>query len=145
MKENQTILVSAAGGSVGSTVCQIAKIKGCRVIGIAGGTKKCNWLTEEANFDAAIDYKSADLGETLRELCPNGIDVVFDNVGGEFLDVALTLINMNARIVLCGAISTYNNEKPSPGPSNYMSLVIMRARMEAVSYTHLTLPTILLV
>ena len=129
-KEGETVVISGAAGATGSVAGQIAKIKGCRVIGIAGGTKKCNWLTEEANFDAAIDYKSADLAETLRELCPNGIDLVFDNVGGEFLDTALTLINMNARIVLCGAISTYNNESPAPGPSNYMSLVIMRAKME---------------
>ena len=128
--EGETVVISGAAGATGSVAGQIAKIKGCRVIGIAGGTKKCNWLTEEANFDAAIDYKSADLAETLKELCPNGIDVVFDNVGGEFLDTALTLINMNARIVLCGAISTYNNESPAPGPSNYMSLVIMRAKME---------------
>ena len=129
-KEGETVVISGAAGATGSVAGQIAKIKGCRVIGIAGGTKKCNWLTEEANFDAAIDYKSANLAETLRELCPDGIDVVFDNVGGEFLDTALTLINMNARIVLCGAISTYNNESPAPGPSNYMSLVIMRAKME---------------
>ena len=129
-REGETVVISGAAGATGSVAGQIAKIKGCRVIGIAGGTKKCNWLTEEANFDAAIDYKSADLAETLRELCPNGIDLVFDNVGGEFLDTALTLINMNARIVLCGAISTYNNESPAPGPSNYMSLVIMRAKME---------------
>ena len=105
-KEGETVVISGAAGATGSVAGQIAKIKGCRVIGIAGGTKKCNWLTEEANFDAAIDYKSANLAETLRELCPNGIDMVFDNVGGEFLDTALTLINMNARIVLCGAIST---------------------------------------
>ena len=128
--EGETVVISGAAGATGSVAGQIAKIKGCRVIGIAGGTKKCNWLTEQANFDAAIDYKSADIAETLKELCPNGIDVVFDNVGGEFLDTALTLINMNARIVLCGAISTYNNESPAPGPSNYMSLVIMRAKME---------------
>ena len=129
-KEGETVVISGAAGATGSVAGQIAKIKGCRVIGIAGGPKKCRWLTEEANFDAAIDYKSANLGEALRELCPDGIDVVFDNVGGEFLNTALTVINMNARIVLCGAISTYNNEKPSPGPSNYMSLVIMRAKME---------------
>ena len=129
-KEGETVVISGAEGATGSVVGQIAKIKGCRVIGVAGGAKKCRWLTEEANFDAAIDYKTADLAETLKELCPDGIDVVFDNVGGEFLDTALTLINMNARIVVCGAISTYNNEEPAPGPSNYMSLVIMRAKME---------------
>ena len=129
-KEGETVVISGAAGATGSVVGQIAKIKGCRVIGVAGGARKCRWLTEEANFDAAIDYKTADLAETLKELCPDGIDVVFDNVGGEFLDTALTLINMNARIVVCGAISTYNNEEPAPGPSNYMSLVIMRAKME---------------
>ncbi len=129
-KEGDTVVISGAAGATGSVAGQIAKIKGCRVIGIAGGAKKCKWLTEEANFDAAIDYKSANLGDTLRELCPDGIDVVFDNVGGEFLNTVLTLINMNARVVLCGAISTYNDKTPTPGPSTYMSLVIMRARME---------------
>ena len=129
-KEGETVVISGAAGATGSVAGQIAKIKGCKVIGIAGGAKKCRWLTEEANFDAAIDYKNSDLSEALSELCPNGIDVVFDNVGGEFLNTSLMLINMNARIVLCGAISTYNNEVPSPGPSNYMSLVINRAKME---------------
>ena len=100
-KEGETVVISGAAGATGSVVGQIAKIKGCRVIGVAGGAKKCRWLTEEANFDAAIDYKSANLAESLRELCPEGIDVVFDNVGGEFLDTTLTLINMNARIVIC--------------------------------------------
>ena len=129
-REGDTVVISGAAGATGSVAGQIAKVKGCRVIGIAGGAKKCKWLTEEANFDAAIDYKSANLGEALREVCPNGIDLVFDNVGGEFLNTVLTLINMKARIVLCGAISTYNDETPTPGPSAYMSLVIMRARME---------------
>ena len=129
-KEGETVVISGAAGATGSVAGQIAKLKGCRVIGIAGGVKKCKWLTEEANFDAAIDYKTADVNESLKELCPDGIDVVFDNVGGEFLNTALTLINMKARVVLCGAISTYNDETPSPGPSTYMSLVIMRAKME---------------
>ena len=129
-KEGETVVISGAAGATGSIAGQIAKLRGCRVIGIAGGAKKCRWLTEEANFDAAIDYKDSNLPEALREICPKGIDIVFDNVGGEFLDTSLTLINMNARIVLCGAISTYNNEVPAPGPSNYMSLVINRAKME---------------
>ena len=129
-KEGDTVVVSGAAGATGSVAGQIAKIKGCRVIGLAGGAKKCRWLTEEANFDAAIDYKKANLNESLRELCPEGIDVVFDNVGGEFLNLSLTHLAMNAKVVLCGAISTYNDETPTPGPSNYMSLVIMRAKME---------------
>ena len=129
-KAGETIVISGAAGATGSVAGQIAKLKGCRVIGIAGGVKKCQWLTEQANFDAAIDYKTANMSESLKELCPEGVDVVFDNVGGEFLDTALTLINMKARVILCGAISTYNDEEPSPGPSSYMSLVIMRAKME---------------
>ena len=129
-KEGETVVISGAAGATGSIAGQIAKLRGCRVIGIAGGAKKCRWLTEEANFDAAIDYKDSNLPEALREICPKGIDIVFDNVGGEFLDTSLNLINMNARIVLCGAISTYNNKVPAPGPSNYMSLVINRAKME---------------
>ena len=130
VKEGNTVLVSGAAGSTGSIAAQIAKIKGCRVIGVAGGTEKCRWLTEEAKIDAAIDYKAANMAEVIPELCPEGVDVIFDNVGGEFLDTALPNINQNARIAICGAISGYNNERPAPGPSNYTSLIIQRARME---------------
>ena len=129
-KEGDTVVVSGAAGATGSIAGQIAKIKGCKVIGTAGGPEKCRWLTEEANFDGAIDYKSANLSNSLRELCPEGINVVFDNVGGEFLNVALAQLALNARIVLCGAISRYNEKILPPGPSNYMALIFMRAKME---------------
>lgn len=128
--EGNTVLISGAAGATGSIAGQIAKLKGCRVIGTAGGAKKCRWLTEKANFDVAIDYKTADLDSTLQEICPEGIDVIFDNVGGEFLNTALSKINQNARIVICGAISGYNEKVPPPGPSNYTSLIIQRAKME---------------
>ena len=122
-KEGETVLVSGAAGSTGSIVAQIAKIKGCRVIGVAGGVEKCKWLTEEVKIDAAIDYKTANLQEVIPELCPEGIDVIFDNVGGEFLNTSLLSINQNARVAICGAISGYNNEEPAPGPSKlYRSL-----------------------
>ena len=129
-KEGDTVVVSGAAGATGSIAGQIAKIKGCKVIGTAGGPEKCRWLTEEANFDGAIDYKSANLSNSLRELCPEGINVVFDNVGGEFLNVTLAQLALNARIVLCGAISRYNEKILPPGPSNYMALIFMRAKME---------------
>jgi NADPH-dependent curcumin reductase CurA len=130
-KEGETVLVSAAAGAVGSVVGQIAKIKGCRVVGIAGGPDKCRWLREELGFDAAIDYKSeGDLWEKVRAACPKGIDVYFDNVGGEILNVALRGINRGARVTICGAISQYNATQEVPGPSNYLSLLINRARME---------------
>ena len=129
-KEGDTVLVSGAAGSTGSIAAQIAKLKGCRVIGVAGGTEKCRWLTEEAKIDAAIDYKAANMAEVIPELCPEGVDVIFDNVGGEFLNTALVSINQNARLAICGAISGYNNETPAPVPSNYNMLIIQRARME---------------
>ena len=109
----------------------IAKIKGCRVIGIAGGRDKCNWLTGEAGFDAAIDYKGEDVGAALSRYCPKGIDVFFDNVGGEILDQVLTRLALGARIVLCGAISRYNESGMlGPGPKHYFNLILRRARME---------------
>ena len=129
-KSGETVVVSGAAGATGSIAGQIARIQGARVIGIAGGPTKCGWLTEEARFDAAIDYKSEDVAERLRELCPDGIDVYFDNVGGDILDAALAQLAMRARVVLCGGIARYNDEKLAPGPSNYMNLVIQRARME---------------
>ncbi|MCY1073956.1 NADP-dependent oxidoreductase [Archangium lansingense] len=124
-----TVLVSGAAGAVGTVVGQIAKLKGCRVVGIAGGADKCRYIVEELGFDAAIDYKSEDVRKALRTHCPNGIDVYFDNVGGDILDAALTQISRGARIVICGAISQYNNTTPVKGPSNYLSLLVNRASM----------------
>lgn len=131
-KEGETIVVSGAAGAVGSVVGQIGKIKGCRVVGIAGGEEKCKYVVEELGFDACVDYQKGELRKQLKEVCPDGVDVFFDNVGGEILDVLLTLINRKARIVICGAISQYNNEKPGNGPKNYMSLLVNRARMEGI-------------
>jgi NADPH-dependent curcumin reductase CurA len=129
-KAGETVVVSGAAGATGSIVGQIARIKGCKAIGIAGGKDKCDWLVREARFDAAIDYKSENVASKLRELCPNGIDVYFDNVGGDLLDVALARLAMRGRIVLCGAIASYNDADPRPGPKNYSNLIIKRGRME---------------
>ena len=126
----ETVVVSGAAGATGSVVGQIAKIKGCRAVGIAGGAEKCRWLTDEAGFDAAIDYKGEDVGEALRKDCPEGVDVYFDNVGGDILDAALARLARGARVVICGAISQYNKMTSMSGPSNYMSLLVNRARME---------------
>ncbi|MEV6652001.1 NADP-dependent oxidoreductase [Streptomyces sp. NPDC051219] len=125
----QTVVVSGAAGAVGSIVGQIAKLKGCRVIGIAGGERKCRMLVEEFGFDAAIDYRSDDVKKSLRELAPDGVDVYFDNVGGDILDAVLTRLARGARIVICGAISQYNSVEPVKGPANYMSLLVNRASM----------------
>jgi len=127
-KEGDTVVVSGAAGAVGSVAGQIAKIKGCRVIGIAGGPEKCRVVTEEFGFDGAIDYRMPDLRRTLRELAPRGVDVYFDNVGGEILDDVLTCIARGARIIICGAISQYN-ESEVRGPANYMMLLVARASM----------------
>jgi NADPH-dependent curcumin reductase CurA len=129
-KEGDTVLVSGAAGATGSIVGQIAKIKGCRVVGIAGTDEKCAWLTDELGFDATINYKTDDVDARIGELCPEGVDVFFDNVGGDTLEVALDHLALNARIVLCGAISTYNDTEPRPGPRNLMNLVTRRSRME---------------
>ena len=126
----ETVVVSAAAGAVGSVVGQIARIKGCRAVGIAGGAEKCRYLVDELGFDAAIDYKSEDVRAALKEHCPNGIDVYFDNVGGEILEAALARLARGARIVICGAISQYNVTGPQKGPSNYMSLLVNRASMK---------------
>jgi NADPH-dependent curcumin reductase len=125
----QTVVVSGAAGAVGSVVGQIARIKECRVVGIAGGPEKCEWLTDELGFDAAIDYKRDDLRAQLREETPDGVDVYFDNVGGEMLDEVLRRLARGARVVICGAISQYNAEQPPKGPANYMQLLVMRASM----------------
>jgi len=124
-----TVVVSGAAGAVGTVVGQIAKIKGCRAIGIAGGADKCRYLTQELGFDGAIDYKSGDVKEGLKQHCPQGVNVYFDNVGGDILDTVLTRITRGARIVICGAISQYNNTAPVKGPSNYLSLLVNRASM----------------
>src|SRR3984957_6596877 len=126
----ETVVVSGAAGATGSVAGQIAKLKGCRVIGTAGGREKCAWVVNEAHFDAAIDYKSEDVGARLSELCPHGIDVFFDNVGGAILNEVLARINLNARIALCGSISKSDALTPQPGPANYSNLVAKRARME---------------
>lgn len=126
----ETVVVSGAAGATGSVVGQIAKIKGCRAIGIAGGPEKCSWVAGEAGFDAAIDYKSEDVVERLAELCPDGINVYFDNVGGPILEAALQNLAMRGRVVICGAISGYNAEEPPPGPRNYLQLLMKRGRME---------------
>jgi NADPH-dependent curcumin reductase CurA len=125
----QTVVVSGAAGAVGSVAGQIARIKGCRAVGIAGGPEKCEWLTEELGFDAAIDYKRGDVRAQLREHAPDGVDVYFDNVGGEILDDVLRRIARGARVVICGAISQYNAEQPPRGPANYMQLLVARASM----------------
>jgi NADPH-dependent curcumin reductase CurA len=129
-KPGETVVVSGAAGATGSVAAQIARIQGCRSIGIAGGTEKCRWLVEKAGLDAAIDYKRENVAQRLRELCPKGIDVYFDNVGGEILDAALANLAQRARIVQCGGISAYNEATPPPGPRNLMNLVITRSRME---------------
>jgi len=128
-KAGETVVVSGAAGAVGSVVGQIAKIKGCRVIGIAGGADKCRYLTEKLHFDGAIDYKSEDVKAALKIHAPDGIHVYFDNVGGEILEAALGRIALHARIVICGAISQYNNTVPVKGPANYLSLLVNRASM----------------
>jgi NADPH-dependent curcumin reductase CurA len=129
-KAGDVVVVSGAAGATGSVVGQIAKLKGCTAVGIAGGEAKCRWLTEQAGFDAAIDYKREDVGAHLSALCPEGIDVFFDNVGGPILDEALARIARGARIVICGAISAYNLEERPPGPRNYYRIVAQRGRMQ---------------
>ena len=130
IKEGETVLVSGAAGAVGSIVGQIAKIKGCTVVGIAGGPEKCKYLKDELGFDAAIDYKNENVIAALKTHCPKGIDVYFDNVGGDILDAALAFLRMNGRVALCGAISQYNNTTGINGPKNYLSLLINRGTMK---------------
>jgi NADPH-dependent curcumin reductase CurA len=131
-KAGQTVVVSGAAGAVGQTVGQLAKVKGCRAVGIAGGPEKCRWVVEELGFDACIDYKTGSVKDGLKQHCAAGIDIYFDNVGGEILDTVLTRINRNARIVICGAISQYNATGAVQGPKNYLSLLVNRARMEGM-------------
>jgi NADPH-dependent curcumin reductase CurA len=129
VQPGDTVLVSGAAGAVGTVVGQLAKIKEARAVGIAGGPEKCGMLVEELGFDAAIDYKSDDLRAELRRHTPDRVDVFFDNVGGEILNLGLTRLARGARIAICGAISQYNNTEPAPGPSNYMALLVARATM----------------
>ena len=137
----ETVVVSGAAGAVGQTVGQIARILGCRVVGIAGGAAKCDWVVRELGFDACIDYKAAApegskrwdaVREGLRQHCPDGVDIYFDNVGGEILDTVLAKIKLKARIIICGAISQYNSTTAVAGPKNYLSLLVNRARMEGI-------------
>ena len=130
----ETVVVSGAAGAVGQTVGQMARIKGCRVVGIAGGAAKCDWVVKELGFDACIDYKAGPgaVRAGLKEHCPKGVDIYFDNVGGDILDDVLAKINRKARIIICGAISQYNNTTAVQGPKNYLSLLVNRARMEGI-------------
>ena len=137
----ETVVVSGAAGAVGQTVGQMARIKGCRVVGIAGGAAKCAWVVNELGFDACIDYKAAApegakkwdaVRDGLKQHCPGGVDIYFDNVGGDILDAVLARINRKARIIICGAISQYNNTTAVAGPKNYLSLLVNRARMEGI-------------
>ena len=133
-RTGETVLVSGAAGSVGAHVGQIAKIKGCHAVGIAGGEKKCSYLTDELGFDNAIDYQKETLSAGLKRTCPDGVDIYFDNVGGDTLNAALTRINVGARVVICGAISQYNATELAPGPSAYINLLGRRGRMQGFIY-----------
>jgi NADPH-dependent curcumin reductase CurA len=131
VKEGDVVVVSGAAGATGSTAGQVAKIKGAsKVVGIAGGPEKCAWIVEELGFDEAIDYKAGDVSRRLHEACPEGLDLYFDNVGGDILNACLGQLAMRGRVVLCGAISGYNSPEPAPGPANYINLLIRRGRME---------------
>ena len=131
-KEGDTVLVSAASGAVGSVVGQIAKLKGCRAVGIAGGPEKCKFVVEELGFDACVDYKAGNLYKDLRAACPKGVDVLFENVGGEIFDVELALMNTFGRVVLCGLISAYNATEMPPGMNNIRSVLVNRLKMQGI-------------
>lgn len=126
----ETLVVSAAAGAVGSLAGQIGKIKGCRVIGIAGSDEKCRWITEELGFDGAINYRREDVGAALDRLCPDGIDIDFENVGGEVMDAVFGRLNLRARVALCGLISQYNAAGPVPGPTNFDQILMQRVRVQ---------------
>ncbi len=131
LQPGDTVVVSAAAGATGSVVGQVARLKGAgRVVGIAGGPTKCAWLVDELGFDSAVDYKNEDVGARLRETCPDGIDLYFDNVGGAILDACLDHLAMRARVVCCGAISAYNDRSGGHGLQNTFMLIVQRARME---------------
>lgn len=127
---DQTVVVSGAAGATGSVAAQLARSLGCRVVGIAGGPEKCGWLTDVAGLDGAIDYKRDDVGARLDELCPDGIDVFYDNVGGPILDLVLDRLALRARVVICGAMVRFGDDGPAPGPTNYWKIIQKRARME---------------
>ncbi|EHJ62388.1 hypothetical protein NSU_0519 [Novosphingobium pentaromativorans US6-1] len=129
-KAGETVVVSGAAGSTGVTAAQVAKALGCRVIGIAGGKRKCDWLIEEIGLDGAVDYRAGDVQGQLAQLCPQGIDVFYDNVGGEILQAAIENMAVFGRIVLCGQIASYNDDGPVPGPTNMMRLIYGNIRME---------------
>jgi NADPH-dependent curcumin reductase CurA len=129
-KAGETLLISGAAGSVGSLVGQIGKIKGLRVVGIAGSDEKCNWLREELAFDAALNYKEANFKKELKAACPNGVDIYFDNVGGEILETALYLMNTFGRVVACGMISLYNAIQAVPGPANFPLVISKRLKIQ---------------
>jgi NADPH-dependent curcumin reductase len=131
-KAGETVVVSAASGAVGSVVGQIAKIKGCRAVGIAGGAEKCRYVTQELGFDACVDYKAGNLAGELKAACPNGIDVNFENVGGEILDTVLLQMNVFGRIALCGLISGYNATEVPPGPKNIRAVLTQRLKMQGL-------------
>jgi len=130
-KEGETVFVSAAAGAVGSIVGQLARLRGARAVGSAGSPEKVSFLTGELGFDAAIDYKAEDLGQALREHCPDGIDVYFDNVGGDHLEAALNRMNTHGRVPLCGMVSGYNSEQPPPGPRNFGAMLVKRLSITA--------------
>lgn len=131
-REGDVVVVSGAAGAVGSTAGQIARIRGSRVVGIAGGPEKCRYVVDELGFDACVDYKAGKIRKALKQHCPDGVDLYFDNVGGDILDDVLTQIRLHARIVICGAISQYNNPEAVKGPSKYMALVVNRATMRGM-------------
>jgi NADPH-dependent curcumin reductase len=128
----ETFLVNAAAGGVGSVAAQIAKIQGLRVIGIAGGKPKCDWLLDEAGIDAVIDHRTENVAARLDALCPDGIDIFFDNVGGPILDEALARLRRNGRIIVCGGTALYGQKVQPPGPSNYLQLCMVNGRMEGL-------------
>jgi len=132
----ETLVVSGAAGAVGSVVGQIGKLKGCKVVGIAGGPEKCKMVVEDYGFDACIDYKAGDIRGGLKEHCPKGIDIYFDNVGGEILDLCLARIRYKGRVSICGAISQYNSTEPVKGPANYLALLVNGAKMEGFVVLH---------
>lgn len=125
-KEGETVVVSAAAGSVGSLVGQIAKIKGCRVVGIAGGKEKCDWLKAELGFDEAVDYKAGPVFKALKAACPDGIDIYFDNVGGDIFEACLAQMKLHGRIVCCGAVSAYDGAPPAAGPRGVPGLIVVK-------------------
>jgi hypothetical protein len=134
-KAGETLVVSTAAGAVGSIVCQLGKIKGCRVVGLAGADDKCAWVTGDLGADVCINYKTQDVAKELRKACPKGVDMYFDNVGGAILNTVLGMLNVGARVSICGAISQYNDVTPPPGPSNYLRLLTHRSKMQGFIVT----------